>query len=221
MLGTKFKSASLNIRDINKVRVREEIQKWMKQEHVKIVCLRETRAKQNTRETKKDYTWFFGGERGRPEYTAGVAIVVHNSYLQDIEDIEPINCRVMYITLRGAMPTTIISAYLPTADRPSEEKTTTYDLLQKTQDRKKNHGPIYLNGDWNARLIYLTTDIESSMMGKHTMHSNYQRIEQLTDSMREHRELLIEFCAADELAALSTMFRKNNRKQQRTEKTNQ
>ena len=118
MLGTKFKIATLNIRGTKKLGVRNEIEKWMKSKDIKILALQETRVNQNTRESRKQYTWFFSGEGGRKEYTGGVAIIVHNSYLQYIEDIEPITDRIMYITLRGTMPTTIITVYMPAADRP-------------------------------------------------------------------------------------------------------
>ena len=95
----------------------------------------------NIRETRRSYTWFFSGEGGRKEHTGGVAIVVHNSYLQYIEDIEPITDRIMYITLRGAMPTTIITVYMSAADRPYEEKSETYDnyRTQLTRKKQKDH----------------------------------------------------------------------------------
>ena len=79
MLGTKFNIATLNIRGTKKPGVRDEVEKWMEKRNIKILTLQETRVGQNTRETRKDYTWFFSGEGGRKEYTAGVAIIVHNS----------------------------------------------------------------------------------------------------------------------------------------------
>ena len=93
----------------------------MKKNKVPILGLTETRNNQNSRENRKQYTWFVSGEGGRKEYTGGVAIIIHNSYLQYIEDIEPITDRIMYITLRGTLPTTIITTYMPQSDRPYEE----------------------------------------------------------------------------------------------------
>lgn len=75
--------------------------------------MQETRANQNTRGTRK-------------EYKAGVGIIVHNSFMQHIEDIEPIDDRLMYVTLRGIMHTSIMITYTPPPDRPYEEKTEAY-----------------------------------------------------------------------------------------------
>ena len=109
----------------------------MNKHTIQILCLTETRSNQNSRETRKEYTWFFSGEGGRKEYTAGVAIVVHNKFLQYIEDIEPISDRLMYITIRGIIETNIICIYLPPADRPDLEKDIAYNNLQKIIDKKK------------------------------------------------------------------------------------
>ena len=45
-------------------------------------------------------------------------------------------------------------------------------------------------------------------MGKHTMHENDNAIEHLSESMRENRELMVEFCVANEFKVANTMFRK-------------
>ena len=102
----------------------------MTRKNIRILCLQETRCRENIRESRKNYTWFFSGEGGNTTtYTPGVGLVMHNSFLQYIEDIEPINDRLMYITLKGTMPCTIICCYMAQSDRPSEEKTACYEKL--------------------------------------------------------------------------------------------
>ena len=168
----------------------------------------ETRNNQNSRETRKQHTWLFSGEGGRPEYTAGAALIVANNILQYIEDIEPITDRLMYAVLRGTVETTIIVVYTPPADRPQEEKHKAYEDLQKVIDKRKNKGPIYILGDWNARLIYPISTDEEEIMGKHTMHTNTETINRLTNSMRENRDLMMEFCMTNEMKVTNTMCRK-------------
>ena len=92
-----------------------------------------TYVKQNTREVRKGFTWYFSGENktGR-EWTAGVAIIVETSYVKYIEDIEPINDRIMHITIRGTMPITLICVYIPQAARTTEEKEEVYEELEKS-----------------------------------------------------------------------------------------
>jgi exonuclease III len=70
MLGKTTKFATLNIRGIKKPGVREEIDSWMSEKQIDILCLQETRNNQNSRETMKNYTWLFSGEGGRKAYTA-------------------------------------------------------------------------------------------------------------------------------------------------------
>ena len=123
LLGATYKIASFNIRGTHKSGVRDETEKWMKKDSINTLGLQETRANQNTRETRKQYTWFSSSERGRKEQTHGVGVIIHNSFMQYIEDIELIDDRLMYITLRGTMPTTIIITYMPQSDRPYEEQT--------------------------------------------------------------------------------------------------
>lgn len=107
--------------------VREEIERWMKTDNIKTLCLHGG----HTRERRKGCTWFFSGDGGQLEQTAGVAIIVYSTFLQYVEHIEPINDRVMSITLKRTMPTTIISAHLQASERPYEETTRTYDKIQR------------------------------------------------------------------------------------------
>ena len=84
---------------------------------------------------------FCSGERGRKGYTAGVALTMHNSFLQYIEDTEPMTDILMHITLRGTLPTTIIATYMPASDRPYEEKHNALKRYRNRIDRKgtKDH----------------------------------------------------------------------------------
>ena len=208
MLGTKLKIATLNTRGANNTGAINEGERGTKASFIKILALQETRVAQNIGESRKQYTRCFSGEGGRKEYTAGVAIIVENSYLQYIEDIEPISDRLMYITLRGTMPTTIIAAYMSAADRPYEEKSEAYAQLQSIVDKKKSKGPKYITGDWNARLILPKTHTEEEIIGKHTMHTGSITLDHFAESMTENRDLFIGFCAANELKVTNTMFRK-------------
>ena len=194
LLGKTTKFATLNIRGIKKPGVREEIEYWMTEKEIDILCLQETRNKQNSRESRKSFTWFFSGEGGREEYTAGVGMVINNNFLKYVEDIEPVNDRLMYATLRGTIESNIICTYMPPAERQNhlerlaEDKDNAYDEIQKVIDKKKNKGPMYICGDWNARLIYPTSEEEEQIIGKHTLHENASALEQFSNGMLENRE---------------------------------
>ena len=207
-LGTTIMMATLNMRGAKKIGAREEVEIWMKERGIQILGLQETRIANNTRESRKEYTWFLSGEGGRETYTAGVGIVIANNMLQYIEDIEPINDRRMYIVLKGTLQTTFITAYFPQSDRPTEETEHIYEKLQNIIDKRNNKGPIYIGADWNARLIYPRTENEEQIMGKHTLHNNGYKIETFTEAMKEHRDLMIEFCMTNDMRVVNTMYKK-------------
>ncbi len=211
-LGVERKISTINIRGVKKPGIRDEVEKWMKKNGIMIAGIQETRSNINSRETRKEYTWFFSGEGGREKYTAGVGLVIGNKFLQFIEDIEPIDDRLMYITLKCAIEITIVITYMPAADRPTEEKQRAYGNLQKVIDKRKGKGPLYIMGDWNARLIYPITIEEEEVMGKHTLHENGEKVENHTEGMRENRDLMIECCMTNELKIMNTMYRKRPEK---------
>lgn len=164
--GRNQKIATINIRGVKKPGVREEIERWMLKHNVPILGLQETRNAQNSCETRKQHTWFFSGEGGRKEYTAGVGLATANKYSQ-YRDIEPVTDRLMYLTLGGVVETTLVITYMPPADRPEEEKTEAYEDLQKLIDKRRNRGPTYILGDWNARLICpASPEEEEEVMGE-------------------------------------------------------
>ena len=74
--ATTLKIATLNVKGMKRMGKREEVEVWMKDNYVQILALQETYIGQNAREARKGYTCFFSGENGRPEYTAGVGIVI-------------------------------------------------------------------------------------------------------------------------------------------------
>ena len=113
----------------------------------------------------------------------------------------------MYLTLRGTPGASIIITYMPTADRPQSQKDTAYDKLENITRKRINKGPIYILGDFNARLIYPSTEEEELIMGKHTMHDNSETVDELADNVRDNRDQLITFCTTNELRVTNTMYR--------------
>ena len=108
---------------------------------------------------------------------------------------------------------------MPPSDRTQAEKTDAYEKLGKYTRQFKNKGPMYTMGDFNARLIYPTTDDEEVIMGKHTLHNNAAILEDHTDDMRDNRNLLVEYCITNEIRVTNTMYRKQPNKTATKEKT--
>ena len=110
--------------------------------------------------TKKNYTIYFSGneqlKNGKGEIlrntNAGVGFIINNELKNYIEDIEPINDRIMTIPFVGTLPVTFICNYSPTAQATTDEKIAHYKLLRETQEKHQSKGPTYTLGDFNARI---------------------------------------------------------------------
>ena len=111
----------------------------MKQDGISIALIQETHVNTNGKEQNKQYTWFFSGDTTKnTDHThAGVAIIIKNDLLNYIQDIQPINDRLMYITLEHIMPVTFINVYMPTAEHTTEVKELCYKQLQKLQRKNR------------------------------------------------------------------------------------
>jgi exonuclease III len=85
----------------------------------------------------------------KTHHRQGVAIVIANSLLNTILDVQPISSRCIAMTLNQAAPITIISAYGPTAQYTAEKKEKFYQELdrvfrpsshsQRTHDITRRH----------------------------------------------------------------------------------
>ena len=210
--GKTIKVATINVRGINKAGKREEIETWMKKNNVQIVALQETRIKTNSRESRKEFTWYFSGENGRDTYTPGVGFVINNTYIQHVRDIEPINDRIIVLSLRHTPDLTLISAYMPQAGRPSEEKETTYEQLNKEMQKKIGKGPTYVLGDMNARIQTKLGTAENGIVGKHTFSPETADPIGRSDNVIENRQLLINFCMRHKCQLANTFFKKRKEK---------
>ena len=120
----------------------------------------------------------------------------------------------MYVTIRGVIECNIICTYMPPAERQNlperliEDKEKAYEEIQKVIDKKKNKGPMYICGDWNARLIFPTSTEEEEIIGKHTMHEDSSVMNAFTAGMNDNRERMIELAKTYNLISMNTRFRK-------------
>ena len=93
----------------------------MTDNNISIIALQETKSPQSKRETRKNYTWYFSGN-GENRCNHGVGTVIRNDLAKHIEDIEPIDERLMYITLASTLPINIVVTYMPTFIENTEIK---------------------------------------------------------------------------------------------------
>ena len=112
----------------------------MTDNNISILALQETKSPHSKREIRKNCTWnFSGNEQNRCHH--GVGVVVRNDLVKYIEDIEPINERLMYITFASSLPITLIITYMPTSIDNTENKEKAYENLQNTYEKHKGKDP--------------------------------------------------------------------------------
>ena len=91
--------------------------------------------------------------------------------------------------------TTIIQVYAPTNDADTNEKDGFFELLQQVYDRTPRHDIIITMGNWNAKLGH-QMEGENGVVGRHGLGSDRS----------DNGERFIEFCAANNMAIITTMF---------------
>ena len=206
---TTYNLATLNIRGTNKPGTREEIEKWMERNDVDILVLQDTKSKHNSREARKQYTWYFSSENPtNPNYTTGVGTVIRNKLVKHITHIEPINDRLMFLVLNHTMPVTIINTYMPQAMRPLEEKQHMYEQVEELITKYENVGPVLIGGDFNAKLHKPNDEDEAKHIGRHTFQCREPN-PHMSEETQENRQLLVDLCKTKEIIIIcNTQFAK-------------
>ena len=130
---------TFNCKGMMKSGRREEIEHYMKTKGIQIMALQETYINYTSMEKRKNYTFYFSGNprnkntKGEVHHdtNAGVGIVINNELANYVTDIEPIDERLMYMTMDGTIPINIIVTYMPTSVENTEIKEKAYENPQK------------------------------------------------------------------------------------------
>ncbi len=207
--------ATLNVDGMLRQGKREEVEAWMKKHNIAILFLQETHSAWDSREARGSYTWYFSGEKKllEEQWTAGVGVVIDNKHIQHVEDVEPLNDRMIRLTIKGSMPTTMLGVYMPQAGRLEADRDKAYDTLNRIIRKYKGRGPIYIVGDMNARIQKAEGRLEKEHIGKYTFEPETAERPHLRSTMvNENREKLITLCQTHKLRVMSTMFKKQKEK---------
>ena len=179
---------------------------------IDILGIQETKQKHNSMENREGYTIYFSGQdrtykTENNRFDAGVGIIVSHRLKKYIHKITPINDRLMYIELKTAIPTFIVSKYAPTAEAEDTHKNRYYEILHECVQELKKKGIIYLLGDFNAR-IQIKQDETETPIGKHTFDPTNNLLHMQSDNTADNRNIFIAFCTAYNFRIINTMFPK-------------
>ena len=90
------------------------------------------------------------------------------------------------------------------AGRPEEEKENIYKKLDEITNKIKGEGPIYLMGDWNARMQAHQNKIERTVFGKWTLEPDKAKVHELAEEVIWNRTRCINFCIQHKLILTNT-----------------
>ena len=124
--------------------------------------IQETYKGENKQINRDKYTWYYSGNK-QENCRHGVAFVIRNELTNYIQDIIPINERLMIIKLKGTMSITIIVCYAPTANAETSEKDKFYKTLHNEMRKAKNRGFVACIGDFNARTLAKLSEEETCL----------------------------------------------------------
>ena len=113
-----------------------------------------------------------------------------------IESWAPVNDRIIRVRLHSKyIKTSIVQIYAPTNEADEDTKEEFYEILQRTLDDIPKHDMVVVMGDWNAKVGYRTSG-EDRTVGKHVLRGDRS----------DNGERAVQFCTANNLALVSTMF---------------
>ena len=71
--------------------------------------------------------------------------MIRNKHINKIQEINPLDDRLMTITMKGKLPHTFINPYMYTAEN-CDKNEKRYELMTAEFDKHKNKGPTYTGG---------------------------------------------------------------------------
>ena len=147
----------MNVQGLNEITKRQSIDEWAPQRQIDVVMVQETRINNTAKEEKQKQMWFFststdfkdvkqvekkraaGGRATRAEWKQalenhGVGALVTNKLVKDIEEVEPVNGRLMKVVMDSTPRLHVINGYAPQGGRGSFRK--------RGEERISDHGSV-------------------------------------------------------------------------------
>ena len=186
----------------------------MRERDIDVLAIQESHIKENAREVRKRYTWFFGGAPVKSlhdRYSTGVGLIVKNGMVNNIREVRPVNDRLMTMTIMQTVPLNIINGYAPHAERPDEEKDMFYESLAGEVERLRGKGVLVILGDFNAR-VQRSVGEEEECIGPFTFDRENTRLEQMGEEATDNRQRLLALCGEHDLMVANTWFQKPDRR---------
>ena len=185
-----------DLREVNDSRKTAIIDRELTRLNISIAALQETRLASSGSLREENYTFFWRGREAEQPRQHGVGFAIKNTLLSTVETPSDGTERLLKIRLGTTSgPVNIFSVYAPTMTSSEEVKDQFYEELHKAIKKCPEGEPMFLLGDFNARV---GTDRESwpRSLGHHG-----------TGRMNGNGQRLLELCTYHDLCVTNTFFK--------------
>ena len=140
--GQRLKFATLNCRSIQKAGMHPQVERYMEERNIAIMCLQETKVAHTTQYVVGDLTYALHGHGRDQVEHAGVGFVIRPDIRPLITGLELDEEGIIMLMGIDLAPRrlTLITAYMPQSNRPDLERAETYERLEKIVTRAANKG---------------------------------------------------------------------------------
>lgn len=160
-------------------------------------ALSETKKKGNGTTKFGNYVLAYSGKKKEERASAGVGLMIHEKFSNNIEEIEYVNERIILVTLKFPNATWyLLSVYAPDISKTKEQRESFYEDLHNIISQIPQHSLLFLMGDLNARV------------GNKIIPNIKQRFNE--NVTNENGDLLINLCAMNSLRINNTFFEHKN-----------
>jgi len=186
---------SEDLQQISDARKTAVINNELNRLHMDIVALQETRLAESGVLREKDYSFFWQGKATDETREHGVGFAVRNNLLDSIIPPTGGSERLLRLQLQtSAGPVSLISTYAPTLTSAPELKDRFYDDLSATVNEVPPHEPLFILGDFNAR-VGADHNSWPNCLGHFGI-----------GKMNENGQRLLELCCHHDLSITNTFF---------------
>ena len=104
----------------------------------------------------EDYILAYSGKQKDERAHAGVGLLSHKKYRNNIDNIEYISKRIIQVTLTFPKATwCLLSLYAPDISKPKEQREEFYEDLQHVVAQVPKDALLIMMGDMNTRIGYM------------------------------------------------------------------
>ena len=152
--GHRLVFATINVKSLFKRTMHMQVEGYMAERGVSVLCLQETMVATSTQYVVGDLLYVLCGHGGDDREYAGVGFVFTKEARRHITGFELYqDGRLMVVGLNMApRMLSLVTVYAPQSRRPEEERTGFFEELSKVVARCAKRGAVMVMGDCNARI---------------------------------------------------------------------